>query len=238
MDKLTLKAELRKVQGRKVKVLRREGVLPANIYGKDVKSQAVQVSLNDFEKVFKKTGETGLIELVVEGKKRSVLIHNTQVDPVTDRYIHADFLQVNLKQKVTAQVPIELSGEAPAEKDGLGTVVQYIDGIEVEALPTELPDKFSVGLTKLTEVDGAIYVKNLEVDKKKVVIKNEPDQIIVKVVPLRKEEEVAPPKVEEEEGEEVSEEEVAEEGEKREAREGLPEEKEKETPAEKKGKKD
>ena len=212
MNRPSLKAEKREILGRKVKQLRQEGVLPANIYGKKVKSQAVQVKLVDFEKVFGLVGETGLVELVVNGKKRPVLIHNAQVDPVTDSVIHIDFLQVDLKEKVSAAVAIELSGEAPAEKEGKGTVVQYIDEIEVEALPANLPEKFEVNLSGLTEVDAAVQVKDLKVDKTKVEIQNDPGQIIVKVEPPRKVEEEAPPAEEEapeEEavpGEEVSEE--------------------------------
>lgn len=217
MDKQSLKAEPREIKGRKVKKLREKGVLPANIYGKKIKSQAVKVDLLDFEKVFRKTGETGLVELTVKGKKRPVLIHNVQTDPMTDSFVHADFLQVDLKQKVVAQVPIDLSGEAPAEKQGLGTVVQHLDEIEVEALPADLPDKFDIDLATLSKVDDAIYVKDLPSDKK-VEIKNDSEQMIVKVEALRKEEEAAPVEVEEEaevsaEGEEAPTTEEKKEGE-------------------------
>lgn len=213
MQTQILKAEKRKVLGRKVKTLRREGVLPANIYGKKVKSEAVKVDAKDFASVFSKAGETGIVELVLEGKKRPVLIHNVQVHPVTDLAVHADFLQVDLKAKVTAQVPVELTSMSPAEKEGKGTVVQYVDEIEVEALPADLPDKFEIDLSKLSEVDKAVKVGELKVDRTKIEIKNEVDQIIVKVEPPRKEEEEARPKVEEEvvegEGEEEKGEEVS-----------------------------
>lgn len=227
MDKQTLKAQKRTVLGRKVKKLREENVLPANVYGSKVKSQAVQVGLSDFEKVFKITGETGLVELVVDKKKLPVLIHNVQKDPVSDGLLHADFLQVDLKQKVSAQVPVELSGTAPAEKQG-GTVVQYINEIEVEALPTDLPDKFEVDLTVLKEIDQEYLVGDLKVDSKKVEVKNDPKQIIVKAEPPRKEEEEAPPPSEETEEEAVEGEEAEKEAEKEEAGE----EKQESTPKE------
>ena len=98
MEKHSIKAAKRKLLGRKVKTLRKKGILPANIYGKGVKSLSVEVRLSDFQKVYKKAGETGLVEIVVGSKKRPVLIHNIQKDPVTDDYIHADFLQVDLKK--------------------------------------------------------------------------------------------------------------------------------------------
>lgn len=208
MDKQTLKAKTRKILGRKVKQLRKQGILPANIYGKNIDSLAAEVDLKEFEKVYKKVGETGLVELLVGGKRKPVLIHNIQKDPVNDTFVHVDFLQVDLKKKVVAQVHIELSGEAPAEKQGLGTVVQYIDEIEVEALPTDLPEKFELDLSKLEKVDDAVYVKDIKVDTKTVEIKNDPEQILVKVEELRKEEE---PVVAEEEVEE------AEDGEEKEA---------------------
>ena len=193
-----IKALERKIKGRKVKRLRKEGVLPANIFGKKVKSTAIKVSLADFEKVYKEAGETGIVEIMLGKTKRPVLIHNIQVDPVSDVPIHVDFLQIDLKEKVTAQVPVDLVGESPAEKQGLGTVVLHLDEIEVEALPKDLPEKFEVSIDKLTEVDQAIFVKDLVFDKKKVEVKTGENEIIVKIEPLRKEEEEVRPQAEEE----------------------------------------
>jgi large subunit ribosomal protein L25 len=202
MDKYNLKAEKRKISGRKVKTLRNEGLLPANIYGKKVKSLAIQVAQIEFEKVYKEAGETGIVELAVGKEKRPVLINNVQVHPVTDLPLHVDFLQIDLKEKVTADVPVELIGESPAEKSGLGTVVQYLNEIEVEALPGDLPEKFEIDLSKLTEVDQSVFIKDLAADTKKVEVKADADQILVKVEPPRKEEEELPPvEVEGEEGE-------------------------------------
>ena len=109
MNKLSIKAEKRKLSGRKVKKLRREGILPANIYGKKTESQQVQVNLSEFLKLYEEAGETSIVELQVNGDKKPVLIHNLQLDPVTDVPLHADFFAVNMKEKVTAQIPVELS---------------------------------------------------------------------------------------------------------------------------------
>lgn len=200
MDKQTLKAEPRKVSGRKVKNLRKEGTLPANIYGKKVKSLSVQVPLKEFENVYKKAGETGIVELDLGKDKKSVLVHNVQLNPVTDAPIHVDFLQIDLKEKVSADVQVEMVGESPAQKQGLGTVVLYIDEIEVEALPTDLPDKFEVNIDNLAEVDQAIYVKDLKVDRSKVELKADPEAILAKVEPPQKVEEAPVPVAEGEEG--------------------------------------
>jgi large subunit ribosomal protein L25 len=102
--------------------------------------------------------------------------------------IHVNFLQVDLKEKVEAEVPVELVGESPAEKQSLGTVVQYLNEIKVEALPTDLPEKFEVDTSELAEVDQAIYIKDLKYDKSKVEVKNDPEEIVVKVEPPQKEE--------------------------------------------------
>ncbi|TEU02050.1 50S ribosomal protein L25 [Candidatus Woesebacteria bacterium] len=229
MQKNTLKAEKRKVLGRKVKKLRREGVLPANIYGKKIKSLSIKFPVVDFEKVYKAAGETGIVEIAIGKQKKPVLISNVQLDPVTDKPLHVDFHQVDLKEKTTADVPIELIGESPAEKQGLGTVVQSINEIEVEALPKDLPDKFEIDLSKLVKVEQTVQVKDLVVDTKKVKILAEAEQMIVKVEPPRKEEEVAPPPPEEEVPEEAekeapSEEEVEKAEEKPEAEEKKEEE--------------
>jgi large subunit ribosomal protein L25 len=191
MDKKVLAAEARKITGRKVKNLRKEGSLPGNVYGKKVKSESLQVNLKDFEKVYKEVGETGLLILKIGKLEKPVLIHNLQVDPVSDAPLHVDFLQVDLKEKVEADVPVELTGESPAEKQALGTVVQYINEVKVEALPMDLPEKFVVDVSDLSEVDQAVYVKDLKIDRSKIDVKSDPEEIIVKVEPPQKEE-VAP----------------------------------------------
>lgn len=194
MSKTILKAEKRTIEGRKVKNLRKEGVLPGNVYGKKTKSQAVQVNLKDFEKTYKEIGETGLLTLSVGSEERPVLIHNLQLNPISDEPVHVDFLQVDLKEKVEADIPVELIGESSAEKQAVGTVVQYLNEIKVEALPTDLPEKFEVDISVLVEVDQSIMIKDLKYDKTKVEVKTNPDEIVAKVEPPQKEEVVeAPP---------------------------------------------
>ncbi len=193
MEKITLKAKARKAIGRKVKLLRKEGILPANIYGKKIKSESIQIDLKEFLEVYKKVGDTGLFYI----NERPVLVANIQKDPVSDSVLHVDFHQVDLKEKVEAQVPVELVGESPAEKQSIGTVVQYLKEIEVEALPVDLPDKFEIDISKLAEVDQMVHVKDLKFDKAKIEVKTGLEEILVKVEPPQKEEVVAPPPVEE-----------------------------------------
>lgn len=197
-EKLKLKASKREIFGRKVKKLRREGILPANIFGAKIKSLAIQLPLKEFLEVYQKAGETSVIELLVEGEKepRPVLIHNVCVDPVDNSFLHCDFRQVSLTEKITANIPIELVGEAPAESQKLGVLVQMLQEIEVEALPTNLPEKFVVDVSGLTQVDQTVTVGDLKVPEGVKII-NSPSQILVKIEPPTKEE-VAPPPTEEE----------------------------------------
>jgi large subunit ribosomal protein L25 len=177
-----LEAEERKLTGRKVKSLRQKGLLPANVYGKKIKSVSIQAEIKSVEKIFAEVGETGLVDLKVKGEKetRPVLLHNPQFHPVSDSLIHLDFYQVDLTQKVTADVSIELTGESPAVEKGEGILVQLISEVEVEALPTDLPEKFILNISKLEKIDDAVTVENLKSDEK-VKINAEKDQIIAKI---------------------------------------------------------
>jgi large subunit ribosomal protein L25 len=192
-SKLVLKAEKRKVFGRKVKSLRKQGVLPGNVYGKAVKSEGVEVPQKDFETLFKEAGETGVVELQLGKASKPVLVDNVQLDPVTDQPIHVDFRQIDLKEKVKADIPVALQGVAPAEKEGKGTLVQQLAEIEVEALPTDLPSEFAVDVSKLAEVDDAIFVKDLKYDQDKVTLVDiTPDAIVANILAVKEEKEEVP----------------------------------------------
>lgn len=193
MNKHTLKAEPRTITGRKVKTLRNKGLVPSNVFGKKIESQAIQVEEKEFKEVYKEAGETGLIELIIGSEKKPVLVHGIQLNPKTDGLLHVDFLQVDLKEKVEAQVPVELVGESPAEKQSLGTVVLYINEVTVEALPADFPEKFEVDKSVLVDVDQAIYIKDLKVDSGKIEIKADAEEIVAKVDAPQKIEEVVTP---------------------------------------------
>jgi large subunit ribosomal protein L25 len=220
-DTIKLKLDKRTLTGRKIKQLRQENILPANIYGKGIKSLAVQLALKDFQTVFNQAGETNIIQLQVakEAKARPALIHNIHRHPVTDEFLHVDFHQVDLSKTVTVPIPIELTGEAPGVSQG-GVLVQLIDEIEVEALPTNLPDKFEVDVSSLKEIGEGISLKELKYDSSKLKLLSENlEELIVKLEEPTKEEEEKPAEAEvpaegEAAAEAVEEEEKAEEAEK------------------------
>ncbi len=187
MSTQKIKAEKREITGRKVKALRKQGILPANVFGKKIASIAIQVDYKDFEKLYHEVGETGVVEIMLAKKTLPTLISNLQKDTVTGKIIHADFHSVNLKEKVTAKVPVEIKGESIAVKNGLGTAVQQLNEIEIEALPGDIPEKFIVDITSLENVDDGIYVKDIKFSKK-IEVKEDLQKIVISVQPLQKEE--------------------------------------------------
>jgi len=192
-----LKADKRQILGRKVKKLRVEGILPANLYGAKIKSQAIGIPLKEFNQIYKNVGETGIVELAIgDGQPKAVLIHNVQKDPVFGQPLHVDFRQVDLKQKITATVGVELIGKAPAENVG-GILVQILNEVEVEALPTDLPEKITADVSNLAEINQSITVADLVYDKTKVTLKvDDPKALVAKIEPPAKEEvEVKPAEV-------------------------------------------
>lgn len=192
-DKLKLKVSSRKLTGRKVKQLRREGTIPANIYGKGVKSVSVQQSLKEFVAAHKQLGETGILELIVdkETKARPVLIHHVQQHPASGEILHVDFRQVDLTEAVTVSIPVEITGEAPATTKG-GVLIQLINEVEVEALPADLPDKFTLDVSQLEEIGQGLSLKDLKVSPKVKLLAEKLEELVVKIESPTKEEEVKP----------------------------------------------
>jgi large subunit ribosomal protein L25 len=187
MEKHKLQAEKRKVLGRKVKKIRKEGVLPANIYGKGVKSLSIQLPVKNFLKVYEEAGETGIIELSVDEEKYPVLVHNLQLHPVTSQPLHVDFHHISLTEKVKATVPLVTIGEAPAVAQKLGLLLTPISEIEVEALPGDLPEKIELDISLLKEVGQELKVSDLKVNEK-VIILADPNLVVVKIGELVTEE--------------------------------------------------
>ncbi len=188
-------ASKRELTGRKVRRLRRSGIIPATIYGKKIDSKNVQVSTELFIPIYKEVGETGLVELMLDDKKHAVLISNIQIHPVTGEALHIDFREVDLTEKIKSAVPVEMIGESPAEKQGIGTAVLLVNEIEVEALPGDLPESFEIDASVLTDVDQVFTVSDLKYDTKKIQIQSEADLVLAKVEPPQKEEVIDVPVV-------------------------------------------
>jgi large subunit ribosomal protein L25 len=200
--KITLKAEKRKITGRKVKSLRQQGSLPTNLFGKGIKSQSLKSKTSEFEKTFKQAGETNLVYLEIDKlKELPVLVSNVQVHPVTGQYLHADLYQVDLTKKVTVNVPVNLMGESPAVKDG-AVFVQTLRELEVESLPTNIPESIDFDLSGLLKVGDSLKIKDAKDTKGADIIQDE--ETVIVQIQAQQEEEVIEAPVEEEpaEGEE------------------------------------
>lgn len=180
MKMTVLNASTREVTGKKVKKLRREGLIPVSVYGKEVKSMALSVSLKEFMTVYSKVGETGLVELKFEGKAQPTLVANVQIHPVTRAPLHVEFRAVKLTEKIKAKVPVELVGESPAVVNNIGVLLSTLSEIEVEALPADLPDKVEVDVTSLLEVNQQVTVGELSLPKSVEVLTSK-EEIVVKV---------------------------------------------------------
>ena len=179
--KLLLNSDKRKIVGRKVKSLRKEGLVPANVFGKKIKSLTISVKSVDFRKVFSKAGATGIIYLEVAGEKepRPVLVSAIQKHPLNGSLLHIDFRQVDLTQKVKAEVPIKITGESLAVKDKNGVLVSVLSQVMVEALPADLPEFLEISIQGLAEIGQSLHVKDINVDKSKVKIEAAEDETVV-----------------------------------------------------------
>lgn len=180
MKREELKAEERKVTGKQVRKLRREGILPANIYGKNFDSLSIQLPIKEFEVVYSKAHETGLVDLHVGKDVHPVLIQNVQKDPISKSPVHVDFYKVNLKEKVKSTIPVVAVGEAKAVSDKIGVLLQTLNEIEVEALPTDLPEKIEVNVENLAEIDDNILVGDIATASA-VEILTSPDSTVFRI---------------------------------------------------------
>lgn len=190
---LELKATTREA-GKKLGTLRRNGNVPAVLYGPGVNALALQVPRGSFDRVFVEAGESSLIKLVVErdggAQPFVVLIRDIQRDPVRGSPLHLDFHAVRLDEEIRIDVPIDFIGVCPVEARSEGVLAKELHELEVEALPEKLPHEISVDVSSLDAVDAMIRVADLKLPDG-VRVLNDPDSIIVRVAPLISEEEIA-----------------------------------------------
>lgn len=201
MTTFELSANTRTVFGRKTKQLRSKGIIPANIFGKNIKSLAIELEKSNLLDTMRKAGETGLIHLKIKGddKAHPVLVSGYAQDPVSDEMLHVDFHEVDLKQKTTATVPLKTVGESEAVKGGM-VLAMMKNELDVEALPTDLPDSIEVDISGLNEVGDSIHAKDLKFDRSKVTIELGEDELIATIQEPAKEEVVEVTPAEGEEG--------------------------------------
>lgn len=204
----------------KLAIIRNNGMIPAVVYGAQVENTLVSVLSTDFVKLFKLVGETSTLVLEIEGAettksnvgadkgsttekeisndktlkstKVDVLIHEVQVDPVKGYPIHIDFLAIDMNKPVEVTIPLEFTGLAKAEKDGLGTLVKVLYEIDIEALPKDLPHNIIVDVTCIATLEDQIHVRDIKLPKGVTLITEE-DEVVALVAAVKEEvEETAP----------------------------------------------
>lgn len=204
MAGLTLKASKRSTLGKKTRFLRRQGITPAHIFGHGLKSISLQCDTADLQHVIAQAGTARLLSLEIEGDKqpRSVLIREIQREVIGGALLHVDFFQIRKKERIKAEVPIILVGEAPALKFKERTLMHGVTSLDIECLPDKLPPQVEVDISSLEEPEELILVKDLVLDPD-IHVATDPDQLVVKVSEARA------PVIEEEVVEVVEEEAVA-----------------------------
>lgn len=207
MKTVKLEAQSRDT-GVSAKELRRQKIIPAVFYGQGEASVPVQMDYQSFRRAYMQTGSSQLIDLSIDGKEmKKVLVHDLQLDPLSGQIGHVDFLMVNLKEAITASVPVELVGEAPAVKDHGGILNTVKSELSVKCLPLDLPHDIKVDISGLVELNASIHVSDITPPEGVEFMDGEEDVIVI----------VNPPRVEEEpepvEGEEGVEGEAKAEGE-------------------------
>lgn len=189
-EKIILKAEPRQIFGKKLNSLRKKGLIPANIYGQNFKSQAITINFRDFLKVYKQVKETKVVYLELKEEKIPVLIKNIQRHPVNDLILHVDFRKIDLKQKIETEVPVVIIGESPAVVEKKGVLLTQLNSLMVSALPEEIPSEIKVDISNLKEIGQEIKVADLA-KSSTYEIKTPFDKVIVSII-AHKEESVTP----------------------------------------------
>ncbi|HVR89444.1 MAG TPA: 50S ribosomal protein L25 [Candidatus Limnocylindria bacterium] len=183
----------RTILGKKVGAMRREGRLPAVIFGKHEDSLPIETDARAFQLGYRRWGQTTLLSLTgLDGGEVPVLIHDVSREPRTGSLLHVDFARVSLTEKTHAEVPLHFGSDAPAVKTHGHVLVHALDHLRIEALPQDIPHRIEVDLSKVEEIDDAVYVRDLVVDATTVRVLNDPDELVAKAVAARVEEEVKP----------------------------------------------
>lgn len=179
-------------KGIKLDGLRKKGEIPAVFYGAGRDSTPVSVSAIEFKKIWREAGESSAIKVEILGDDIDALIHEVQVDPITNEPIHADFLVIDMKKKIRVSVPLVFEGISEAVKSGVGNLVKVLHEFEIEALPKDLPHDLVVDISKLKTLDDQIFVSDVKLPIGVAVI-NEPTEIVASIVEqVEEKEEVAP----------------------------------------------
>lgn len=188
---MELLVHARDVFGSKLRSLREDGFIPAELYGRDTENVHVSVLKKDFGRVYKDAGYSSLVDLVLDGSKTPVLIYAIDKHPVTGEIMNVDFYKVRMDEAVEADISFEFIHESSAVKDEHGILVTVLQDVTVEALPADMPRHIQVDLSKLKHIDDAITIGDLEVGDKIKILADVHSVVVMVKAQVTEEEEAA-----------------------------------------------
>lgn len=187
MTEFKLKATERTEKANKV---RSEGKIPAVVYGKGFEPVSIAMDKLEFAHIYREAGTSNLIELLLSDKKFKILVSELQKDPLTGAVLHADFLKVNMKEKIHAEIPLEFIGDSAAVMNLEGSLITPVDSVEVECLPGDLISEIQVDISVLEDFEKNIKVSDLNIPAG-IEVLSDPEEIIAFVQEPRSDDEMA-----------------------------------------------
>lgn len=184
-----LSAVKRTVLGKQVKQLRRQGWTPGVMYGHGYESVPLKFEMRELQRLLSETGGSQLVGIKIKGQSQPemALVRDVQRDPIRQTILHVDFYRVQMTERLTTEIPLELIGESPIAALNEGILLQGISSIEVECLPGDLVDAIEVDLSDLVELDQALYVRDLAIPSG-IDVLTDTNEMIVRLVPIAEEE--------------------------------------------------
>ena len=161
MEEVLLQASKRDVVGKQVKTLRREGILPAIVYGRGISTIPISLNARNANQILSAISSSSLVVLVIDEEKHTTLVREKQRDPVTGIVLHIDFHEVSMTEKLRTNVMLDFQGESLAVKELMGVLVIVLESLEIECLPQDLPDRIVADLSTLEEIGDSIYVRDI-----------------------------------------------------------------------------
>lgn len=181
----TLDVELRTIEGKKVKNLRAQGLLPAVVYGKGFEAVSIQIDNRTFLSVYKQVGRSQLVDLNIPGRgKQSAFVHVLQRHPVTRAILHADLRVVDLKVEMNVEVPVMVVGESPLVARGDAVLILVISSVQIHALPANIPQHIEVDVSHMESLDDNIFIRDVATNTSYKVL-GDPDTVLVALTPTR-----------------------------------------------------
>ena len=186
MDAHTLKLERRTLTGKKVRRLRRAGIIPAHVYGADIEPASLQVAERELNRLLPQVGANIPVSVEYDGQAEENIcfVREVQRHPVSDEVIHVDFMRVDVTRAVSAEVPLTLVGVSAAVSQMAGTLLQSVQTLLIEALPMNMPAEIPVDISVLSDLDSTLAVRDISVPGD-VVVLNDPDDTVIRVAAPR-----------------------------------------------------